>query len=79
MDFQDFAIEFKRIRKESGYSQQKLADDLCISRATINAFENGRAGDIGLKKVLQLLGYLEKEVVIKDKARFPTLEDLKNE
>ena len=79
MDYHQLSQEFKRLRRESGYSQQRMAEHLCISRATINAFENGRASDIGLKKFLLLIDYLDKRLVIKDRSPFPTLDDLRNE
>ncbi|MGO1693045.1 MAG: helix-turn-helix domain-containing protein [Marinobacter sp.] len=56
-----------------------MAEHLGISRATINALENGRSGDIGIKKVMKVLDYLGKELVIRDKSPFPTLEQLRDE
>ncbi len=49
-----------------------------ISRATLSNFENTR-GEIGLKKVLQILDYLDFEIQVKEKSPFPTFEDLRNE
>nr|WP_264754807.1 helix-turn-helix transcriptional regulator [Marinobacter sp. LV10R510-11A] len=60
-------------------SQQKMAEHLGISRATINALENGRSGDIGIKKVMKVLDYLGKELAIRDKSPFPTFEELRDE
>lgn len=56
-----------------------MAEHLGISRATINALENGRSGDIGIKKVMKVLDYLGKELVIREKSPFPTLEELRDE
>jgi transcriptional regulator with XRE-family HTH domain len=56
-----------------------MADHLGISRATINALENGRSGDIGIRKVMKILDYLGKELTVRDKSPFPTLEELRDE
>lgn len=79
MDFQTLGEEIRQNRKESGISQQELADDIGISRATINSIENARSGDIGVRKVMKILDYLGKELVIRDKSPFPTFEELRNE
>lgn len=60
-------------------SQQYMADAIGVSRATINALETGRAGDVGVRKVLKILDYLGYEIHIKEKGRFPTLEELRGD
>jgi transcriptional regulator with XRE-family HTH domain len=55
------------LRHEQGVTQQQLAEHLAISRATINALENGRAGDIGIRKVMKILDYLGVELSIREK------------
>lgn len=66
----------RELRQERKITQQQLAEYIGVSRATINSFENGRAADIGLKKVLKMLDYLGKELVVKEKSPFPTFEEL---
>jgi len=78
MDFQTLGHDISRLRQQQGVSQQKMADHLGISRATINALENGRSGDIGIRKVMKILDYLGKELSIRDKSPFPTLEELRD-
>ncbi|MDS1309518.1 helix-turn-helix domain-containing protein [Marinobacter xiaoshiensis] len=56
-----------------------MAEHLGMSRATINALENGRSGDIGIRKVMKILDYLGKELNIRDKSPFPTFEELRDE
>lgn len=68
--------EVRRLRRERGISQQLMADHLAISRATLNAFENGRTGDIGIKKVMKMVDYLGMELCLRDKSPFPTFEEL---
>jgi len=79
MDFQTLGHEITAFRQQQGVSQQQMADHLGISRATINALENGRSGDIGIRKVMKILDYLGKELAIRDKSPFPTLEELRDE
>ena len=79
MDFQTLGHEISAFRQQQGVSQQKMADHLDISRATINALENGRSGDIGIRKVMKILDYLGKELAVRDKSPFPTLEELRDE
>jgi transcriptional regulator with XRE-family HTH domain len=79
MDFQTLGHDISRFRQQQGVSQQQMADHLGISRATINALENGRSGDIGIRKVMKILDYLGKELTVRDKSPFPTLEELRDE
>ena len=79
MDFQTLGHEITAFRQQQGVSQQQMADHLGISRAPINALENGRSGDIGIRKVMKILDYLGKELAIRDKSPFPTLEELSDE
>ena len=58
MDFYELGKELATLRKSKNISQQTLAKDLHISRATISNFETGNSVDIGLKKVLQIIDYL---------------------
>ncbi|MCL7945082.1 helix-turn-helix transcriptional regulator [Marinobacter sp. ATCH36] len=60
-------------------SQQVMADHLGLSRATINALENGRSGDVGVRKVIKILDYLGYELSVREKSPFPTLEELRDE
>lgn len=79
MDFQTLGHDISRFRQQQGVSQQQMADHLGISRATINALENSRSGDIGIRKVMKILDYLGKELTVRDKSPFPTLEELRDE
>lgn len=67
----------KSLRQQKGYSQQQLADDLRLSRMTINSLENARAGDVGVRKVMKILDYLGYDLALREKSPFPTLEELR--
>lgn len=79
MDYQELGQTIARLRREKKISQQTMAEHLGISRATLNAFENNRSGDIGVRKVMKILDYLGCELTIRDKSPFPTLEELRGE
>lgn len=78
MEFQELALHVKNIRKQNAISQEKICQDLHISRATLSSFENAK-GDIGIKKVLQILDYFGLTCKVIEKNPFPTLEDLRDE
>lgn len=79
MDYQALGQAIAELRRQQAVSQQTMAQHLYISRATINALENGRSGDIGIRKVMKILDYLGCELVIRDKSPFPTLEELRGD
>lgn len=76
MDFKEFGKELAMLRKKKKISQNELAEDLNISRATISSFESGSSVDIGFKKVLQIADYLGKKLTLKEKSPFPVFEDI---
>lgn len=78
MDFYKVGKELAFLRKSKNISQQTLAKDLNISRATISNFESGTSSDIGFKKVLQIIDYLGYELKLKEKAPFPIFEEIVN-
>ncbi len=78
MDFKEFGKQVSILRKKKKISQEKLALDLNISRATISSLENGKNADVGIKKVLQILDYLGFDLEFKEKSRFPTFEELRD-
>ena len=79
VDFKELGEQIAELRGVKKVSQQHVADAIGVSRATINALETGRAGDVGVRKVLKILDYLGYEIRIKEKNRFPTLEELRGE
>lgn len=55
-----------------------MADDLGLSRATLSGFETGRVADIGLRKVMLMLTYLNYELEPKCQSPLPTFESLRS-
>jgi transcriptional regulator with XRE-family HTH domain len=67
-------------RKTLNLSQSALAGKAGVSRATIDALENGRAGELGFLKLTKLLAALGLELKLQTaSSRRPTLEELLQE
>lgn len=67
-------------RKSAGLRQIDLAAKGGVSRATIDALENGRAADIGVSKLSRLLAVLGLELAIRPATNErPTLDELLKE
>jgi len=75
---QELGQEIIVLRREKKVSQQVLADAIGVSRATINALENGRSHDVGIRKVMKILDFFNCELCIKPRTRFPTFEELRD-
>ena len=67
-------------RKRLKLSQAELSRKAGISRATLDALENGRAGELGFSKVAKLLAALGLELTLQTaKSHRPTLDELMQE
>jgi transcriptional regulator with XRE-family HTH domain len=55
-------------RRLAGIRQTDLATKAGLSRATIDALENGRASDIGVSRLSRILGVLGLELSIRPAA-----------
>ncbi|HEV2400282.1 MAG TPA: helix-turn-helix transcriptional regulator [Candidatus Sulfotelmatobacter sp.] len=67
-------------RKQLGLSQAELAKKASISRATLDALENGRSGELGFSKLVRILSTLGMGLRLQEEmARRPTLEELMEE
>ncbi|HEX3745788.1 MAG TPA: helix-turn-helix transcriptional regulator [Bryobacteraceae bacterium] len=64
-------------RKTLKLTQAELARKAGISRATVDALENGRAGEVGFSKIAKLLAALGLELAIQTApSPRPTLDEL---
>ncbi len=54
-------VGLREIRKKKGYSQLKVAMDLCISREALSYYENGKRSP-DLEMLLLLSRYFDKSV-----------------
>src|SRR5690348_13709171 len=67
-------------RKRLKLSQTELSRKAGISRATLDALENGRAGELGFSKIGKLLAAVGLELVLQQaSSQRPTLDDLMQE
>jgi len=67
-------------RKRLKLSQTVLAHEAGISRATIDALENGRAGELGFTKLTKLLAAVGLELKLQAASSHrPTLDELLEE
>lgn len=73
-------VQIASKRKSARMSQSELARRAGISRATLDALENGRAGELGYSKITKLLQLLGLELRLQETgSRRPTLDELLNE
>ncbi len=67
-------------RSSGGLRQTDLAAKAGLSRATIDALENGRASDIGVSKLSRILAAIGLELTIRPATNErPTLDELMKE
>jgi len=72
--------EIAEHRKKLKLTQTELARRAGISRATLDALENGRSGELGFSKVSRLAAALGLELKLQPAAsRRPTLDELREE
>ena len=66
-------------RKKLKLSQAALSRRAGLSRATLDALENGRAGELGFSKLTKLLAALGLELKLQTSSQRPTLDELLQE
>ena len=77
MDLISVGEQIAAHRKRLKLSQAELARKAGISRATLDALENGRTGEMGFSKVARLLAALGLELTLQTASgRRPTLDEL---
>jgi len=77
VDLTAIGSQIAESRKERQLSQAALARTAGISRATLDALENGRAREVGFSKLTRLLAALGLELKLQPAAgQRPTLDEL---
>lgn len=77
LDLISLGGQIAKRRKELELSQTELSRKAGISRATLDALENGRAGELGFSKVTKLLVALGLELTLQTaSSQRPTLDEL---
>jgi transcriptional regulator with XRE-family HTH domain len=79
-DLLSIGAEISRKRKALKMSQSALSKAASISRATLDALENGRSGELGFSKLVRILAALGLELTLQEShPRRPTLDELLEE
>ncbi|MEO5936324.1 MAG: helix-turn-helix transcriptional regulator [Terriglobales bacterium] len=77
LDIASIGKEVAARRKTHDLTQSELAKRSGLSRATIDALENGRSGELGFSKISRLLTTLGLELRLQEATpKRPTLDDL---
>jgi transcriptional regulator with XRE-family HTH domain len=71
--------EIRKERKRRKISQEKMAKDLEMSRATISQIESGTVQEIGVRKLIRILEYLNLELRVRPAGAPPTLDELRGD
>ncbi len=71
--------QIRQARKNRNITQAELAKILGMSRTTIGQIENGTVQEIGVRKLIRMLEFLELELRVRPAGRPPTLEELREE
>jgi len=80
LDLQSIGSQIASRRKGLGLSQSALAVKAGVSRATLEALENGRSGELGFSKVANILAALGLELKLQEaNLQRPTLDELLEE
>jgi transcriptional regulator with XRE-family HTH domain len=80
LDLSSVGGQIAERRKALKLSQSSLARQAGVSRATLDALENGRAGELGFAKIARLLAALGLELKLAaGGSQRPTLDELMQE
>ena len=80
LTLQSLGPQIASSRKALKFSQSDLARKAGISRATLDALENGRSGELGFTKVANILSALGLELKVHEaNLQRPTLDELLEE
>jgi transcriptional regulator with XRE-family HTH domain len=80
LDLDFIGTQIAKRRKKLKLSQAELGRKAGVSRATIDALENGRAGELGFAKLTKLLAALGLELNLQAASSHrPTLDELLEE
>lgn len=68
--------QIRQARKNRNITQADLAKALRMSRTTIGQIENGTVQEIGVRKLIRMLEFLELELRVRPAGKPPTLDEL---
>lgn len=79
MDLEEMGKLIASTRRGKGLSQEALASEYGMSRATISGIERGTVPEIGVRKLMALCSTLGLELTLQVKTKRPTLQQLVKE
>ena len=80
LDLISIGAQIAERRESLKLSQAALVEKAGVSRATLDALENGRAGELGFSKLTKLLAALGLELRLQEaSSQRPTLDQLMQE
>jgi transcriptional regulator with XRE-family HTH domain len=79
MSLAEIGVLFATARRETGQTQADLARALGMSRATLSAIEGGRCEEIGVRKLIALLGLVGLDLQVVPRRARPTLDELRED
>jgi len=69
----------REARKRRGLTQAEVAKAVGIGRAALSRLEGGVIREIGMRKVVRVLDFLDMELTTRSRGAPPTLEELKKD
>jgi HTH-type transcriptional regulator / antitoxin HipB len=76
MELDEIGQLIRAARKNRKLTQQTLAQQLGMGRATISGIETGSVAEIGVRKILSICAALGLELLAQEKSKRPTLQQL---
>ena len=75
----EIGADIRKERKRRKLSQATMAQDLAMSRTSISQIESGSVQEIGVRKLIRILEYLDLELRVRPAGAPPTLDELRGE
>ena len=75
----EIGSQIRKNRVDRHITQQQLAQALGMSRTTIGQIENGIVQEIGVRKLIRILEFLDLEFRVRPAGNPPTLDELHEE
>jgi len=72
----EIGAHIRKNRENRHITQQQLAQALGMSRTTIGQIEKGTVQEIGVRKLIRVLEFLELEIRVRPARKPPTLDEL---
>ncbi|MBU0653352.1 MAG: helix-turn-helix transcriptional regulator [Proteobacteria bacterium] len=69
----------REARKREGLTQAEVAKAVGIGRAALSRLESGAIREMGIRKIVRVLNFLDLELTTRARGAPPTLEELKKD